>query len=107
MIPGVGPQLTDTGVRGWLALEYLPDDLQRLEDARQVADWDRWNTPNLGNFTYRDGHKFFERPATAVERALLGEHLGYELPDELTTRVEWVNDIVRRRTWPELESETT
>jgi len=90
-----------------LALEYLPNDLQNAEDSTQAADWDRWHGSSLGSFTYRDGHKFFERPATPVERALLGEHLGHELPVELTTRVEWVNDIVRRRTWPQLESETT
>lgn len=106
MIPGVGPQLQDNGIRGWLTFEYLPPDLQNAEDSTQASDWDRWHGASRGNFRYRGDRKVLDRMATATERALL-EHLDYELPAELTTRVEWVNDIVRRRTWPQLESETT
>ncbi|MBB2990253.1 hypothetical protein FHR72_001721 [Mycolicibacterium iranicum] len=46
-----------------------------------------------------------ERPATPVERALL-LHLGYEVPATLHTRVQWLSDGVRRRTWPQIPATT-
>ncbi len=98
----VGPQLQDNGVRGWLAFEYLPDELQRAEDSRAVADRDHLHSPNRSPFI--NGWGTFERPATETERLLLG-HLGFtDLPEQLTTRVEFLTSGTRRRTWPQLEA---
>jgi hypothetical protein len=85
-------QLPQPDPRGILALRYLPSDLQALEDSRAMAD--------------RDMLKFrgFVRPATDCERILL-QHLGFELPAELETHVSWPSKSVRRRRWPQLETE--
>ncbi|MGK2880436.1 MAG: hypothetical protein ACSLE6_06445 [Mycobacterium sp.] len=104
IVDGVGPQLDDNGVRGWLAFEYLPPDLHNAEDSTLAADADRWSTTvGRGNFTW-PGRKF-DRPATDTERILL-QHIGFtDLPGDLSTRVEFVASGVRRRTWPQLETE--
>ncbi|BBX33935.1 hypothetical protein MMAG44476_23127 [Mycolicibacterium mageritense DSM 44476 = CIP 104973] len=94
--------MTDIGAhrpgdpRGWLVFEQLPDDMQRAEDSTQHNDYEQrhWRAS-----MHRD------RPATDTERALLA-HLGYALPGELTTRVQWLSNGVRRRTWPQLEGHT-
>ena len=78
--------------RGWLVFESLPNEIQQLEDQRQAADHARC----------RHGVMFFARIATPTERYLL-QHLGYELPETLHTRVTWITPGVRRRTWPALE----
>jgi hypothetical protein len=82
--------------RGVLVFDSLPPDVQDAEDSRQEAD-------------YRNRHwgsrVSTERPASATERALLA-HLGYELPTTLHTRVQWLSDGVRRRTWPQIPGTT-
>ena len=97
-VPGVGPQLeraaAGTDPRGVLVFEHLPDDLQALEDGRQLADRDRLQW-------YPRGF----RPATDTERALLA-HLGHTLPDELRTSVRW-RGTIRCREWPALEGESS
>jgi hypothetical protein len=77
--------------RGWLNFSSLPPDLQYAEDSTLGADKTR-------------GRRF-SRAATSTERTLL-THLGYQLPDDLTTRVEWVTPGIRRRRWPQLEGMT-
>lgn len=79
--------------RGVLVFDSLPPEVQNAEDSRQDADHRgrHWRS----NVTT-------ERPATATERALLA-HAGYgPLPDVLHTRVQWLTDGVRRRTWPQI-----
>jgi hypothetical protein len=95
-IPGFGPQYDQPDARGWLVFHGLPDDVQRAEDATQAADVELAN---------RDCKLWRERPATDTERALLA-HLGYELPDELLTRVQWRHGTLRERRWPQLETQT-
>jgi hypothetical protein len=96
-IEGVGAQLDRAAEgkdpRGWLVFEYLPDDLQRAEDSRAAADFDRRLLKPRG----------FTRPATETERALL-EHLGHVLPEELLTTVTFPSKGCRRRRWPVLET---
>jgi hypothetical protein len=108
-VDGVGPQLQsggiDNGIRGWLCFEYLPSWLQNAEDSTLAADDARWRE-TLGRSNFHWPGRSFSRPASVAERTLL-EHLGYELPEELATLVEYVASGVRRRTWPQLESETT
>lgn len=104
-IPGVGPQLEraaeGTDPRGWLVFESLPGVLQRAEDSTLAADRERWPaSPRL----FKRIRFGFERPATDTERQLL-QHLGYVLPDELTTRVKWVTPGCRNRRWPQLETQ--
>ncbi|QVI26174.1 hypothetical protein MN2019_17890 [Mycolicibacterium neoaurum] len=101
-IEGIGPQLQDNGLRGWLAFEYLPAELQRLEDSRAVADRDYLDSPNRSSFI--KGWGTFDRPATDTERRLLA-HIGFaDLPEQLATRVEFLTSGTRRRTWPQLET---
>ena len=99
MTETIGPQLdraaAGTDPRGILTFEYLSDDMQRSEDSTAVADRDR------ARMLSPRGH---EREATSTERQLLS-HLGYTLPDELTTKVSWPSRSVRRRTWPQLEGQ--
>ena len=88
--------------RGWLVFKHLPADIQRREDATAAADHAR-GYPR-GDCDER-AVPVFTRPATRAERILL-QHLGYALPDELTTRVEWITPRVRNRRWPQLEGST-
>ena len=79
--------------RGVLVFASLPSAVQNAEDSRQEAD-------------YRNRHWrasiATERPATPVERALL-THIGLgPLPADLHTKVQWLTDGVRRRTWPQI-----
>ena len=95
---GVGPQLPQPDPRGWLVFQWLPLEVQRLEDSRQMAD-----------FEEADNHRGmwarpWTRPATATERALL-EHLGHTVPAELTTTIDYSAGI-RRRRWLQLEGST-
>ena len=94
-IEGVGPQIQDNGARGWTAFEYLPSDLQNAEDSTLENDHSQrhWRRSVVR-----------EREASATERALL-EHLGYQLPAQLTTRVAWLSAGVRNRRWPQLEGQ--
>jgi hypothetical protein len=81
-------------IRGWLAFDPLPDGIQRAEDATLAADHtaQHWL------------HHVRHRPATDTERALLA-HLGYVVPAELETRVEYLTATVRNRRWPQLETQ--
>jgi hypothetical protein len=85
-------QLPQPDPRGLLAMRYLPAELQNAEDTIAAFDASR-------------GRVRFARPATATERILLG-HLGYKLPEQLTTEVH-VSGGIRSRTWPQLEGQTT
>ncbi|MDT5076775.1 MAG: hypothetical protein QOJ80_1412 [Mycobacterium sp.] len=82
--------------RGWLLFDSMPPDLQTAEDARLAADRE--------HIRENHGAPAFLRTATATERTLL-EHLGYDLPDLLLTRVHWLSSGVRNRRWPALETE--
>lgn len=83
--------------RGVLVFDSLPPDVQNAEDSRQDADYR--NRHWRSNVTT-------DRPATAVERALL-LHIGLgPLPADLRTRVQWLSDGVRRRTFPQIHSTT-
>ena len=95
MTDAIGNQLPQPDPRGWLTFESLPDDLQRAEDSTAAADFDR-----------RRFGRTIQRPATAAERTLL-EHLGYEVPDPLTTQVRYLTESVRNRSWPALEEGNT
>ncbi|MDX1883050.1 hypothetical protein [Mycolicibacterium sp. 120270] len=109
MTETIGPHRADDP-RGLLLFEWLPDDLQRHEDATQAHDFSR----GIGGPDVRRAFEFdpfhgrrvwaFYRTATPTERLLL-EHLGYELPAELETRVQYITETLRRRTWPALETE--
>lgn len=122
-IPGVGELLQDNGARGWLAFTELPPALQRAEDSTLAADRARWDdgwstgrglvwkriktvVPGIqrqGVEPAATWVRVFDRAATDTERMLL-EHLGYELPDDLTTRVTFFA-AVRNRRWPQLMEE--
>ena len=97
-IPGVGPQLdraaAGTDPLGILAFHWLPTELQNAEDSTQAADREQ--------FLIRRRGRGYERDATPTERLLL-EHLGYTLPENLTTLVKYRTKGVRCRTWPQLE----
>lgn len=81
--------------RGPLVFDSLPPEIQRAEQQTQFADYERrhWRA-SLPE----------ERPATSAERLLL-EHLGYTVPNDLTTCVRWLSNGVRRRTWPQLNDQ--
>ena len=93
-IDGVGPQMqrasAGTDPRGILVFHWLPSDLQAAEDSTAVADRDVMRP------------RGFEREATPTERQLLS-HLGYTLPEHLTTVVDHRTRGVRHRSWPQLE----
>lgn len=91
-LSGIGPQKPQPDQRGILTFDHLPPDVQRAEDATKVSDYD---------WLMVTGQTVRSRPATEIERALL-EHLGYVLPEKLTTKVEHVTASIRRRTWPQL-----
>jgi hypothetical protein len=92
----IGPQMQraseGTDPRGILVFHWLPGDLQALEDSRAIADRDVMRP------------RGFERPATETERILL-THLGFELPEQLTTVVRYRTRGVRHRSWPALEAQ--
>ena len=90
---GIGTQTPDP-YRGWLVFDDLPDELQRAEDATLAHD----------NQDYRNADRCRDRPATEAERTLLA-HLGFDVPDELTTHVDRITPSVRRRRWPALEAQ--
>jgi len=96
-IEGVGPQMQraseGTDPRGILVFHWLPDDLQAAEDSTAMADRDAMRP------------RGFQRPATSTERQLLS-HLGYTLPDDLTTVVHHRTRGVRYRGWPQLLEES-
>jgi hypothetical protein len=106
MTDQIGNQYPQPDKRGWLVFDSLPDDLQRAEDSTQHADYARQYGNGLIQrvFDRDSGIWYFERPATDAERTLLA-HLGYQLPDELKTRVDFATETLRRRTWPQLESQ--
>jgi hypothetical protein len=78
--------------RGVLTFWHLPDAFQRAEDSTLEND-------KAQRHWRASAHR--DRPASDAERLLLA-HLGYVLPAELTTRVQWLSNGVRRRTWPQL-----
>jgi len=92
MTDAIGPQMRQSDPRGWLVFEWLPTDLQNAEDTTALADHARATEAGIGVFT---------RPATPTERALL-KHLGFDLPNRLTTTVGFVTKGVRLRRWPQL-----
>lgn len=94
-------QLPQPDPRGWLALRYLPPEIQNLEDSTAAADQQRWlaGPRRLGFVPHRFG---FTRGATPAERILL-QHLGYTLPASLDTVVTYKTKSVRNRRWPALE----
>ena len=101
MTDEIGAQFDQPDVRGWLTFKHLPAHIQRREDATAAADHAR----GYPRGDYEQPAPVFTRPATRAERILL-QHLGYALPDELTTRVEWITPRVRNRRWPQLEGST-
>lgn len=101
----IGAQHPQPDPRGWLVFESLPADLQRAEDSTQHADYGRQNFGGIRRQFDRAARVWFwERPATDAERTLL-EHLGYTLPDQLTTRVQFQTETLRTRRWPQLETQ--
>ncbi|MCD2127734.1 hypothetical protein QM787_04360 [Rhodococcus ruber] len=77
--------------RGWLTFDgLLPEPWQSAEDSTLEND-------------FRIRARL--RPATSTERALL-EHLGYELPADLITHVQFLSATVRRRTWLDIKIPT-
>jgi hypothetical protein len=90
----MGSQKPQPDPRGWLVFDRLPNDLQRSEDSRSDADITYQRTRNWGGP--------WSRSATQTERVLL-EHLGFELPADLKTRVHYLTPGVRHRSWPQLE----
>jgi hypothetical protein len=88
---GIGNQIGDRW-RGLLVFDQLPDDLQRAEDSTHAAD-------------VTDRRARFVRRATDAERTLLA-HLGYAIPDGLTTRVDRITNGIVHRRWPQLETAT-
>lgn len=99
---GIGPQLANDR-RGWLVFAWLPERLQRAEDATQFADHERFHHRAEG---IAAGPGAFRRPATAAERELL-QHLGHELPQHLWTLVDYPAAGIRYRRWPQLEPRGT
>jgi hypothetical protein len=92
---GVGPQLPQPDPRGLLVFESLPEDLQKLEDARLMADYED-----------AECHRGpWQRPGTDTEHTLL-THLGYTVPEQLSTHIDYGNGI-RHRYWPTLEGQPT
>jgi hypothetical protein len=92
-------QLPQPDPRGELVFDALPDELQAAEDATAAADHERAHADSgrsIGPILHST------RPATPTERILLA-HLGYTVPDQLTTVVSYYTTGVRNRTWPQLE----
>ena len=101
-IPGVGPQheraSLGTDPRGILVFEYLPTDIDNAESSTQDADRRRAFFVN-DVYPSRGRALEFDRPTTETEKLLL-THLGYTVPEELTTHVKYLTRSVRNRTWP-------
>lgn len=93
----IGPQKPQPDPRGILVFDWLPPDLQNAEDSTQDCDITRARRDYWGQWS---------RPATPTERTLL-EHLGYVLPTDLRTRVQYLTEGVRHRSWPQLENQAT
>ncbi|BCO36850.1 hypothetical protein BMW24_018290 [Mycobacterium heckeshornense] len=99
----IGDQYPQPDPRGWLVFTHLPADLQRAEDATLFHDLAmfarkaRYNTDTC--------RREMTRPATDAERTLL-QHLGFQLPDDLTTVVYYQSPTMRARCWPQLEGAT-
>jgi hypothetical protein len=105
MTDTIGTQYPQPDPRGWLVFDSLPADLQRAEDSTQNADYFRADGRGIKLAYDRDARIwYFDRPATDTERTLLA-HLGYTLPEQLTTRVDYASETLRRRTWPQLETQ--
>ena len=100
-ITGVGPQLAQPDPRGWLVFGWLPENLQKAEDATQFADYERFRERASGDAL---GRGAFHRAATSTERQLL-QHLGYELPEHVHTYVTYLTNGVRHRYWPQLNDQ--
>ena len=80
-------------IRGWLAINNLPPEYQRAEDSTAANDRDcaRMRNPR--------GHSAkLPKPSGSCWRTS-----GFELPEQLTTKITWPSRSVRRRTWPQLE----
>ena len=88
-------QMEQPDIRGLLCINGLPPEYQLAEDG--TADADR-------TYARTKGPRPHERAATEVERILLA-WLGFTLPEQLTTKVTWPSRSVRRREWPQLETE--
>lgn len=97
---GIGPQLVNDK-RGWLTFAWLPENLQKSEDATQFADHERFGERASGDAV---GRGRFNRAATSAERTLL-QHLGYQLPEHLWTVVDYPAAGIRYRRWPLLETQ--
>ena len=106
MTDTMGPQRVDDR-RGWLVFEWLPDNLQRAEDATQAHDYGHSGVHWQREFDHVRGLpvRCFYRPATEAERTLLA-HLGHTLPTKLDTRVEFLTETLRQRRWRQLEQES-
>lgn len=100
---GIGAQYDQPDPRGILVFHGLPDDLQRAEDATQAHDYGSAGWTQHWDNEIKQWYA--ERPATDAERTLLA-HLYGTIPDVLATRVQWVTDSIRRRTWPALDNAT-
>lgn len=85
----IGNRISDRH-RGWLVFDHLPPDLQRAEDATHYRD-------------IHDERDCFNRPATDTERTLLA-HLGFTVPEQLSTHIDHVTVGIVRRRWPALEA---
>lgn len=79
--------------RGILVFSHLPDAVQNAEDSTAWCDYENRHWRASVHRT---------RPATPTERALLSHALSREVPDDLQTRIRWLSDGVRNRSWPEL-----
>ncbi|WP_156181025.1 hypothetical protein [Mycobacterium nebraskense] len=101
------PQVPQPDPRGWLAFAApLPDELQRAEDSTAHADFYAQGVQWRYEWDEGTGYQcdYFERPATDTEKTLL-TMLGYTVPDDLTTKVSFPSVLVRRRRWPQLETQ--
>lgn len=91
-LTGIGEHRPDHR-RGFLVFTHLPPEVQDAEDSTAYADLEN---------RYRRAVVHRDRDATAAERALL-THLGHSCPPGLQTRVRWVSNGVRNRSWPALK----
>jgi hypothetical protein len=103
----IGPQLPQPDPRGWLVFEWLPDDLQNAEDSTQAADH-AWFAADYGEMPWiHKANVPWRRKATPAEITLL-RHLHFDLDHldgDLKTVVSYLTTGVRRRVWPQLETQ--